>query len=137
MGKQKNHEVYSLREWSGFFVNPRASKLADVFSKNRQAGRAPCFFWKPILGIFFISCKARKAGPLAERESDVFAQSRASSLVKGFEKAAPAWLAQVPPCAFPIRVYPCHPWSEASAIPRKLGCAQPCHLIVRSRSSRL
>jgi hypothetical protein len=46
MGKQKNHGVYSLREWSGFFANPRASKLADVFSKNppaRQAGRAqPC-----------------------------------------------------------------------------------------------
>jgi hypothetical protein len=30
--------------------------------------------------------------------------------VKRFENAAPAWLAQAPPCAFPIRVYPCHPW---------------------------
>ena len=113
MGKQKNHGVYSPREWSGFFANLLASKLADVFSKtppSRQAGRAPCFFWTPILGNFFISRKARKAGPLAKRVSDVFSQSRASSLVKGFEKAAPAWLAQAPPCAFPIRVYPRHQW---------------------------
>ena len=40
-----------------------------------------------------------KAGPLAEREGDVISQSRASSLVKGFENSAPAWLAQAPPCA--------------------------------------
>jgi hypothetical protein len=69
MGKQKNHGVYSLRKWSGFFSNPLASKLPDVFSKpppSRQAGRAPCFFWKPILGNFFISRKARKAGTLAK-----------------------------------------------------------------------
>jgi hypothetical protein len=38
---------------------------------------------------------------------DVFSQSHASLLVKGFENAAPVWLAQAPPCAFPIRVYPC------------------------------
>jgi hypothetical protein len=50
MGKQKNHGVYSLREWSSIFANSLASKLADVFSKtppSRQAGRAPCFFLKP------------------------------------------------------------------------------------------
>jgi len=82
IGKQKKHGVYSLREWSGIFANPHARDLADVFSKisaSRQAGRAPCFFWKPILGNFFISRKARKAGPLAKRVSDVFSQSRASS----------------------------------------------------------
>ena len=97
MGKQKNHGVYSLRKWSGCFANPLASKLPDVFSKtppSRQAGRAPCFFWTPILGNFFISHKARKAGPLAKQVSDAISQSRASPLVKGFEKAAPAWLAQ-------------------------------------------
>jgi hypothetical protein len=97
MGKQKNHGVYSLREWSGFFANPLASKLPDVFSKtppSRQAGRAPCFFWTPILGNFFISRKARKAGLLAKRVSDAISQSHASSLVKGFENAAPAWLAK-------------------------------------------
>jgi hypothetical protein len=109
MGQQKNHGVYSLRERSSFFANSLASKLADVFSKtppSRQAGRAPLFFWMPILGNFFISREAQKAGPLAKRVSDVFSQSRASSIVKGFEKAAPAWLAKAPPCAFPIRVYP-------------------------------
>jgi hypothetical protein len=84
-----------------------------------------------------IAQSAKKAGPLAKRVSDVFSQSRASSIVKGFENAAPAWLAQAPPCAFPIRVCPCHPWFKTSAIPRKRGCAQPCHLIVRYRSSRL
>jgi hypothetical protein len=110
---QKNHEVYSLRKWSSLFANLLASKLADVFSKkppSRQAGRAPLFFWMPILGDFFISRKERKAEPLAKRVGGVFSKSRASSIVKGFEKAAPAWLAQAPPCAFPIRVYPCHPW---------------------------
>jgi hypothetical protein len=69
MGKQKNHGVYSLRKWSGFFSNLLASELADVFSKTplaRQAGHAPCFFWMPILGNFFISRKARKAGTLAK-----------------------------------------------------------------------
>ena len=117
MGKQKNHCVYSLREWSSFFANLLVSKPADVFSKNppsRQAERAPLFFWMPILGNFLISRKARKAGPLAKRVSDVFSKFRASSIVKGFEKAAPAWLAQVPACAFPIRVYPCHPWLKFS-----------------------
>jgi len=36
---------------------------------------------------------AAKAGPLAEREGDVISESRASSLVEGFENASPA---QVP-----------------------------------------
>ena len=93
MGKQKNYGSYSLREWSGFFANPLASKLADVFSKTppaRQAGLVQCFFWMLILGTFLISSKARKAGPLAERVGDVVSQSRASSLVKGFENATPA-----------------------------------------------
>ena len=31
------------------------------FQKPRQAGRAPCFFWTPILGNFFISRKARQS----------------------------------------------------------------------------
>ena len=101
MGKQKNHGVYSLCEWSGVFANPLASELADVFSKtppSRQGGLVPCFFWMPILGTFLISRKARKAGLLAKREGDVFSESRASSLVKEFENAAPAWLDQARPC---------------------------------------
>ena len=117
MGQQKNHGDYSLREWSSLFANPLASKLADVFKKkppSQQSGRAPLFFWIPTLGNFFISRKARKAGPLAKRVSDVFSKFRASSIVKGFENAAPAWLAQASPCAFPIRVYPCHPWLKFS-----------------------
>jgi hypothetical protein len=54
--------------------------------------------------IFYLlsSGAMRQAGPLAERESDVFSESRASSLVKGFENSAPAWLAQAPPCASPV-----------------------------------
>ena len=46
------------------------------------------------------------AGPLAEREGDVFLQFRASRLVKGFENAAPAWLAKRSPATNLIRVYP-------------------------------
>jgi hypothetical protein len=50
-----------------------------------------------------------KQGHLRSRMSDVFSQSRASSLAKGFESAAPAWLAQAQPCvplssSVPIRV---------------------------------
>jgi hypothetical protein len=69
-------------------------------SDSRQAGVAPCF-----LGNFFISRKARKAGLLAKRVSDAISQSRASSLVKGFENAAPAWLDQALPCASALFVY--------------------------------
>jgi hypothetical protein len=39
-----------------------------------------------------------KQGHLRSRMSDVFSQSRASLLVKGFESAAPAWLVQAQPC---------------------------------------
>ena len=53
--------------------------------------------------------EAQKAGPLRSRMSDVFSQSRGSSLAKGFESASPAWLAQAQPCvslkeSVPIRV---------------------------------
>jgi hypothetical protein len=42
---------------------------------------------------------------------DGVSESRASSLAKGFESTAPAWLAQAQPCAsLPIRVNPAHPW---------------------------
>ena len=101
MGKQKNHGIYSLREWSGFFANPLAIKLADVFSKtplSRQAGRAP-FFLDANSWQFLISRKARKARALAERVDAEFSQFRASALEKGFENVAPAWLAQALPFA--------------------------------------
>jgi len=93
MGQQKNHGDYSLREWSSLFANPLASKLADVFKKkppSQQSGRAPLFFWIPTLGNFFISRKARKAGPRAKRVSDVFSQSRASSQMSLKKPAIPA-----------------------------------------------
>jgi hypothetical protein len=42
---------------------------------------------------------------LRSKMSDGVSESRASSLVKGFENTAPAWLAQAQPCAsLPIRV---------------------------------
>jgi len=69
-------------------------------SATRQAGVAPCF-----LGNLFISRKTRKAGPLAKQVSDAISQSRASSLVKGFENAAPAWLDQALPCASALFVF--------------------------------
>ena len=43
--------------------------------------------------------------------SAVLSESRASSLAKGFESTATAWLAQAQPCALSlIRVNPAHPW---------------------------
>ena len=72
------------------FSNPFTSELADAFPKHLpawQANRNPVPFSFPIL---IISRRARKAGPLAEREGDVFSQSRAGLLVKGFENSAPA-----------------------------------------------
>jgi hypothetical protein len=50
-----------------------------------------------------------KQGHLRSRMSDVFSQSRASLLVKGFGGTAPAWLVQAQPCvplssSVPIRV---------------------------------
>jgi hypothetical protein len=111
MGKQKNHGVYSLRKWSGFFSNPLASKLPNVFSKtppSRQAGHAPCFFWMPILGTFLpLAHGAKSRAARGARERCVFTIP-ASSLVKGFEKAAPAQGAWASPCVLllsvPIRV---------------------------------
>jgi hypothetical protein len=65
MGKQKNHGIYLLREWSGFFANPLAIKLADVFSKtplSRQAGRAPFFSGCQFLAIFDLAQGAKSKG---------------------------------------------------------------------------
>ncbi len=43
---------------------------------------------------FESDCSSEERGAFAERISDVFSESRASSLVEGFEKAAPAWPAK-------------------------------------------
>ena len=62
-----------------------------------------CFFRK-------ISGEASQ-GHLRSIMSDVLSESRASSLAKGFESTAPAWLAQAQPCASSIiRANPAHPW---------------------------
>ncbi len=135
MGKQKNYGSYSLREWSGLFANPLASKLADVFSKtppSRQAERVPCFFWMPILGTFLISSKARKAGPLAERVGDVVSQSRASWLVKGFENATPARNSGRRPASL---LHPCS--SESSVVPHAFFSVCRIHSVRLRDSSKL
>ena len=55
--------------------------------------------------------EAKALGHLSSIMSDGVPESRASSLAKGFESTAPAWLAQAQPCAsLPIRVNPAHPW---------------------------
>ena len=55
--------------------------------------------------------EAKAQGHLSSIMSDGISESRASSLAKGFESTAPAWLAQAQPCAsLPIRVNPAHPW---------------------------
>jgi hypothetical protein len=62
-----------------------------------------CFFRK-------ISGEASQ-GHLRSIMSDVLSESRASSLAKGFESTAPAWLAQAQPCASSIiRANPGNRW---------------------------
>jgi hypothetical protein len=66
---QKNHGGYSLRECAVFLQISSQASLQMSFQKTpptQQAVHAPCFFWTPILGNFFISRKARKAGTLAK-----------------------------------------------------------------------
>jgi hypothetical protein len=80
-----------------------ASGLADAFSQHLPAWQAKCKL------VFFPRDFWAKQGHLRSRMSDVFSQSRASLLVKGFESAAPAWLVQAQPCvplssSVPIRV---------------------------------
>jgi hypothetical protein len=74
-----------------------ASGLADAFLQHLPA-------WKPSATPLFspkaFCAKRKKQGYLRSRMSDVFSQSRASPLAKGFESAAPAWLAQAQPCIY-------------------------------------
>ena len=58
--------------------------------------------------------------------SDGVSESCASSLAKGFESTAPAWLAQAQPCAsLPIRVNPAHPWFKIHLPPIGLPKRSP------------
>jgi len=87
-----------------------SSELADSFSQHLPA-------WRPSAAPLFspgaFCAKRKKQGHLRSRMSDVVLQSRASSLAKGFESTAPAWLAQAQPCVpLPIRVNPRHPWFQ-------------------------
>jgi hypothetical protein len=81
-----------------------ASGLPDAFSQHLPA-------WKPSTTRFFQKDFWAKQGPLRSKMSDGVSQSRVSSLTKGFEKPAPAWLAPAQPSIFLlIRVNPAHPW---------------------------
>ena len=71
-------------------------KAFEIISRDLQM----IFFFRQqssVLGSF-----AAQAGSLAERESDVFSESRASLLVKGFENTAPAQVPCAPSCASPF-----------------------------------
>jgi hypothetical protein len=78
---------------AGFVVEKTlASGLADAFSQHLPA-------WKPsATRCFFPRDFWVKQGHLRSRMSDVFSQSRASSLAKGCGSTAPAWLVQAQPC---------------------------------------
>jgi hypothetical protein len=67
-----------------------SSGLADAFSQHLRA-------WEPSATLFFSQkslSEAKAQGHLRSKMSDVVSESCASSLVKGFENTAPAWLAQ-------------------------------------------
>jgi hypothetical protein len=59
-------------------------------------------------------------GHLLSKISDGVLESRASSLAKGFESTAPAWLAQAQPCVSLPFFYPC--LSCPSVVPPPLDC---------------
>jgi hypothetical protein len=81
-----------------------ASGLPDAFSQHLAALETKR---NPVL---FPEDSSAKQGHLRSKMSDGVLQSRVSSLTKGFEKPAPAWLAQAQPCIFSlIRVNPAHP----------------------------
>jgi hypothetical protein len=103
IGRQKNHRVDSLSEcWICCGKDPRKRACGCFFTTH------PRLETKRKL-VFFPRDFWAKQGHLRSRMSDVFSQSRASSLAKGFETAAPAWLVQAQPCvplssSVPIRV---------------------------------
>jgi hypothetical protein len=105
---EKSRGVFAARMERLFLQIPSQASLQLSFQKPRHPGKPGmprAFSGCQFLALFFLSRMARKAGPLAEREGDVFSQSRASSLVIGFENSAPAWLAQAPPFASALSVY--------------------------------
>jgi hypothetical protein len=112
----------------------RCTNAGDVLKRHSQASFQMLFQNISPLGkptatlclshfpIPIFSRKARKAGPLAERESDAISQSRASSLVKGFENAAPAQVTWASPCVLLLSVPILVIRGSKSTIPCKLAC---------------
>ena len=100
---------------AGFVVEKTlASGLADVFHNTSPLGNQaqPRIFYQQSLR------EAKAQGHLSSIMSDGISESRASSLAKGFESTAPAWLAQAQPCASSIiRANPAHPWFKQSFCP--------------------
>ena len=103
---------------AGFVVEKTlASGLADVFHNTSPLGdqAQPRIFSQRFLS------EAQAQGHLRSIMSDVLSESRASSLAKGFESTAPAWLAQAQPCASSIiRANPCH-LTRSFPLPRPSG----------------
>ena len=92
------------------FSEARASSLVEGFENASPAQvpwASPCcpsVYIRVIRGSMFpllcISARiASSAGPFAVRVGDVFSESCASSIVKGFENSAPAWPAKRCPAA--------------------------------------
>jgi hypothetical protein len=105
---------------AGFVVEKTlASGLADVFHNTSPLGNQaqPRIFSQQFLR------EAKAQGHLRSIMSDVLSESRASSLVKGFDSTAPAWLAQAKPCVSSIiRANPSHPWfQKCSTSPTKVS----------------
>ena len=63
--------------------------------------------------------EAKAQGHLRSKMSDGVSESRASSLAKGFESTAPAWLAQAKPCISSIiRANPGNRWFQKMILPK-------------------
>jgi hypothetical protein len=104
---------------AGFVVEKTlASGLADVFHNTSPLGNQaqPRIFSQQFLR------EAKAQGHLRSIMSDVLSESRASSLVKGFDSTAPAWFAQAKPCVSSIRANPSHTWfQKCSTSPTKVS----------------
>jgi hypothetical protein len=99
MGKQKKTGLIRFANGAAFLQIPSQASLQMSFQKPHYPGKPGVhrFFLDANSWQFLILRKARKARALAERVDAEFSQFRASTLEKGFEKAAPAWLAQALP----------------------------------------
>jgi hypothetical protein len=105
---EKSRGVFAARMERLFLQIPSQASLQVSFQKTAILASRAC----PVLFLdanswHFSSSRAwrEKQGRSRSERAMCFHNPVQARFVKGFEKAAPAWLAQAPPCAFALSVY--------------------------------